>query len=1471
MKIRALKKALTGVLAGLVLLSGIPFQGIWGGLQKAQAMEAAPQVEFFMVDTHRIWPNLPGECDKAPSNQQWGWAHQVRDTVDEDDADCAKVRIANPSSEYSQDFRICFSLGSGPGEWTRCTPWASEGGGPTGMLSSEYDAAIGYMQNWTEVRDLPVGGTIKNVRIGLQWYELDKGKPCGASGGIAWADENTPQSWWTWGGHDDNNPGCAQMYMNASYEAPYRADNAGNNLDGAVLEPGKTYGADNNFRITMRNMGRTWDSSTVVRQTGNCDGYVPGPDAGPCSDTKTVTSPNVRLARIDNEPFTFTPSPLAYEQDVTATHTSYEGQVCTSFSNTPSSGGGIETPLLNAVLGIHTAHALVEAPQLDLPVSDDLSGGSICTDTATEWYDFMTQGPDGAITAPGTATFPVTFTAPTTPGEYTLRFQMQKTDGSASGTDSEGRFGQVTEIKVTVAEVPVEPPFPPVFDPTLTMRPDTASVQMGEQAAFRVFYDADGKGTDAAEQDVTSDAVWTIDNGVARNDGNGRFTGTGGGQGVVTATYKGLMQSGAITVYETPVEPPVPATPSFVVRPSSALVEVGQTTTLEAFYDPDSDGPQGEQNVTTQASWVSDGPEVKSKGDGVFAGVSVGTSLVHATYQDKNASASLTTYEVPVEPPVAPTPTLSMTPGSATVLVGDDARFRVRYDADGDGPQEAQDVSALATWTINNDVAVNGGTGVFTGSHAGIATITATYLGKTDTGSLTVEPGIVVEPPVAPTPTLAMLPDTAQVAVGQQVNFVTMYDPDGDGPQAAQNVTANTAWNISGTVARNDGQGAFTGTNTGNAVVTGDYQGLRAQAALSVYTVVVEPPVVPSLTVSPSAVSASVGDQVSFKVFYDPDSDGPLAEKEVTTQASWSIDSNIARNDGAGVFTGTNAGSGSVHAIYLGLAAAGDLVMNAVVEPPVPATPTFNITPDSAVIVVGDVVRFEAAYDPDGSGPQAAQNVSGIASWSIDSNVARNDGAGVFTGTNAGNGVVTVSYQGMSARADVGVQQAPQPPVVVVPTLTVSPKAATLTVGDQALFQVFYDPDGTGPEAPRDVSDTASWSVTSGIARNDGAGFFTGTNAGSGTVSVNYLGLTDSADLTIQAAPVVPPNPPGPPPQQTPYITLACPVSEITVQAGDMGSFPVQVTSGNGFIGNVTVTPGQLPQGVAGVGTSMSVGAGETTQGIVSVDVATDAPSSSSFITFTASASNATDVRCSAKLNVVASNVIPTLTTTPSTATVTVGNSATFQVFYDPDGAGPQPAQDVSNVATWTIDGDVASNDGGGIFTGTNAGTGTIHVTYLGLATTAGLTVDPAPPVEPPTVVTTTTTTVPVEPPGPGDPPTPNGSTSTTPTNGGGATTTTTTTTTPVAASCVFKSNLATVFVPPAKAVMLSWSCDNVVQACRVTNTSNGATLITGGASGSTTATPSQTTTYRLSCDGFHQDMTVRVFDVSTRVEILPK
>lgn len=222
--------------------------------------------------------------------------------------------------------------------------------------------------------------------------------------------------------------------------------------------------------------------------------------------------------------------------------------------------------------------------------------------------------------------------------------------------------------------------------PTVTITPNTATVLVGATQQFT----ASGGATPY---------TWSTDSTAASIAANGLLTGVSAGSTVVTAVdANGVRGSSATIVINAPVVVTPPA--GITVSPNTATVNAGATQQFTA------------SGGTPPYGWNSNSVAAMIDQNGLLTGLSAGIAIV--TAQDANGvigfSGTITINAAVAAPP--PT-TLTVTPATATVLVGATQQFSA---AGGTAPY---------TWSTNSTAASISAAGLLTGLAAGSTTVTA--------------------------------------------------------------------------------------------------------------------------------------------------------------------------------------------------------------------------------------------------------------------------------------------------------------------------------------------------------------------------------------------------------------------------------------------------------------------------------------------------------------------------------------------------------------------------------------------------------------------------------------------------------------------------------------------------------------------------------------------------------------------------
>lgn len=592
------------------------------------------------------------------------------------------------------------------------------------------------------------------------------------------------------------------------------------------------------------------------------------------------------------------------------------------------------------------------------------------------------------------------------------------TAGTAQITATvEGRSGSAT---VTVARVPVA---------SVAVSPGALALTVG-QAASLVATASDAAGNVLPGRGVS----WSSANtGVATVAGSGLVTAVGVGTTTVTATSEGKAATVQVVVAAAPVAPPPPPAPvaAVAITPANASVTVGGGVTLSATTT-DAHG-----NVLTgrTITWVSSAPQIATvDAQGTVRGVAPGSATITAASEGTAATAQITVNAPPPAPP-APVATVSVTPSSATLVVGSSATLTATLrDAAG---------SVLAgrttSWvTSDASVATVSAAGVVTAVAPGRATVTAVSEGKNGQAQITVN-----APAPAPVASVAVTPASATLTPGGSVALAAgVFD-------AAHNALTGRAvtWTSSApAVATVDASGTVTALAQGTATITATSEGKSATAQITVNP----PPPAPvaSVTVTPATSTLVVGRTVTLEAVTRDASGNVLTGRTVTWTSSAP---GIATVSSSGIVTGVAPGTATITATSEGHSGSASVTVTAV-----PAA-SVSVTPTSLSLIAGDSGALRAVVRDANGNVLTGRPVA----WtSSDSRVAAVSGTGQVSALAQGTATITATSGSASGTATVTVT-APPPPPPSVDRVVISPNSLRVQAGDHRdVTATVYDNTG---------------------------------------------------------------------------------------------------------------------------------------------------------------------------------------------------------------------------------------------------------------------------------------------------------------------------------------------------------------------------------------------------------------------------
>jgi uncharacterized protein YjdB len=612
--------------------------------------------------------------------------------------------------------------------------------------------------------------------------------------------------------------------------------------------------------------------------------------------------------------------------------------------------------------------------------------------------------------------------------------------------------------------------------------------------------------SDGSSKDVTADASWMISDPGVASVGNGpgmagQVTGLSVGNAVVVGSYGGLAEKITVTVTSATLT-------GITVNPPSLDLSAGATGTFTATGSY-SDGST--LDITAQVTWTADDAKVAAVSNaggtsGLVTALGPGVTKVHAQLGGQQGTGLVTV--------TAAKGLISVSPVAASRRVGQNLQFSASFiRTDG----TSMNVTGMAMWSSSDPMvaSLGGGMGPGAASRAtcqseGTATISATYMGLSDSTVLTCTP-------LPKLVDLQVTPFAADLSVGQSQPFIaTALFSDG----STQNVTNQTAWSSSDAMVatvRNmggggGGRGLTTAVGAGTAAITGVYMGLTATASLTVTAA----GMLTGISVSPPLVSLRVGEMQGLQataLF----SDG--STRNVTGMTTWqSSDQTVAdvSNAGGGMgggtrgqVTGLAAGSVTITATYMGLTSTASVTVTAA------TLLSVQVTPANATMPKGNTQQYQAVgLYSDGS----TRMLTNQATWASSTAAAAVSNAGnsrgQVTALAAGPTDISATVGAVSGKTPLTVTAATVTEVQVTPTNPSIPLGVTQPLQATAIYSDF---------STQNVTGQATWTSSNGMVAqvsNAGGsrGQATGLAAGTSTISATFMNVIGQTVLTVSSA-----------------------------------------------------------------------------------------------------------------------------------------------------------------------------------------------------------------------------------------------------------------------------------------------------------------------------------------------------------------
>ncbi len=490
-------------------------------------------------------------------------------------------------------------------------------------------------------------------------------------------------------------------------------------------------------------------------------------------------------------------------------------------------------------------------------------------------------------------------------------------------------------------------------------------------------------------------------------------------------------------------------------------------------------------DLTNSAAWSVANPVTASVSTGIVTALSPGETTVTASFQGKEASATITVTSATVEQIV-------IEPPAAVTMVDGIVRFTATAIVTGG---TTQDITETALWvTENSSIATISSDGMATGVSPGETMVHASMAGQIGTATLTVTSAELLSINVTPT--------NPTVGEGVSLSFTAMGTFD-DGTIA--DVTYSATWESSDTnILQIDEQGAAQAMIAGVAIVSASIGLISATSTVTVTGALLE-----SITLAPASLILPVGgyEQLRATGTYD---DNTVVD--LTASVTWSSDNDtvafvsIAPGT-AGQVTGIGAGTTQIIASMDGQSAEADVTVTSA------ALDNIAISPVDPTIPRDNDLQFEAIGEyADGNSSNVTDRVtwdSLIPSVAVISNASRTKGMASAVG--AGTSTITAGLDGIDAATTLTVTDAALVSIAVLPNNLIM----DLGADHQFLAMGTFD-DGSTIDLTVSVIWTASNEDVVSISNApDSKGLLTALSDGTATVTATLGDKSGTAAVSV--------------------------------------------------------------------------------------------------------------------------------------------------------------------------------------------------------------------------------------------------------------------------------------------------------------------------------------------------------------------
>lgn len=277
---------------------------------------------------------------------------------------------------------------------------------------------------------------------------------------------------------------------------------------------------------------------------------------------------------------------------------------------------------------------------------------------------------------------------------------------------------------------------------SLSVDPSNVTIEKGKTATVKVTQTTK-KGETSTDKDVTAEATYTMADEAIASAEEGVITAKAPGETTMTISYEGKEVTVAVTVVEGEPEPEPEI--SLTVNPQSVTIEKGKTVSVAVTQTTKIGDEVTEEDVTEKATYSVSDTSIATAEAGVITALAAGETTVTITYGENEVTVAVKVDEEQTNPDK--TVTLKVDENIIFIQQGTTERVKVTEVTTIGEETSEEDVTAKATYTIENEKVATVKDGVITGKTPGITKMTITYGDNTVEAAVIIASTDVVRPP----------------------------------------------------------------------------------------------------------------------------------------------------------------------------------------------------------------------------------------------------------------------------------------------------------------------------------------------------------------------------------------------------------------------------------------------------------------------------------------------------------------------------------------------------------------------------------------------------------------------------------------------------------------------------------------------------------------------------------------------------